>query len=133
MWDELRTDEPKKFVYERPETDHKKDVEFMAGTDHLTGAIQVVREGGANNLHSHTGQDGFWYVLSGRARYYTENEEVLAELEPGEGIIIPHNTKYWFESADGDPVEILQVEAKVCGVEDRRIDHQPREMNPQEE
>ena len=42
--------------------------------------IQVLREGGENNLHSHRYLDGFWMVLKGRVRFYGPDKAVLGEF-----------------------------------------------------
>lgn len=75
-------------------------------------------------MHSHTGNDGFWLVLSGHARFYGEGDEVIAELEEDEGVLILHDFHYWFESPDGNELEILHIASFVEGIEDRRIDHE---------
>src|SRR3546814_20262109 len=62
-------------------------------------------------LHSHGGQDGFWFVLRGSARFYGERDVELATLQQHEGIFIPRNFLYWFEAVGGEPLELLQVEA----------------------
>ena len=47
-----------------------KAVIRLVQSDILMGNVQVVSEGGDNNLHSHAGMDGFWFVLKGKARFY---------------------------------------------------------------
>ena len=117
--------DPEVFSFEPPEYEHKKDVIRLADTDSFKADMQIVREGGANNLHSHTGNDGFWFVLDGEARFYTEEDEVVAELGEREGILIPHDYPYWVESAGETPLTILHVASYVEGVEDQRVNHQP--------
>jgi mannose-6-phosphate isomerase-like protein (cupin superfamily) len=99
------------FKYEKETSIGRKKVHSLCRTDRIYGAVQVVREGGETNLHSHTYLDGFWFVLSGRARFYTTDDEVLGELGPHEGILIPRGFPYWFERAGEDDLEIVQVEA----------------------
>lgn len=113
------------FQYQRPDLDHGKGTIFLGRTDILTGMIQVVREGGENNLHAHTATDGFWFVLGGRARFYGEDDVLLADLGRHEGILIPRGFKYWFESASDEPLEILRVGATVHGQKSERIDYTP--------
>lgn len=82
---------------------------------------------GATNLHSHSGNDGFWMVLSGRARFYAEADEPIAELGPRQGVLVPHGTPYWFESAsDDEPLEMLHVSARTNAKHDKRIDYRER-------
>ena len=112
------------FRYEKPAAERGKTNVKLASTDVVRAGIQYVREGGETNLHSHSGNDGFWLVLRGRARFYGEGAEPVAELGPEEGAMVPHGTPYWFEAAGDEPLEILHVASKI-GVEDRRTDHAP--------
>ena len=72
-------------------------------------AVQVVKEGGENNLHYHTNSDGAWMVLKGRAKFYGVGDKMLGELGPNEGIVIPGGSRYWFEKAGDEDLEILQI------------------------
>jgi mannose-6-phosphate isomerase-like protein (cupin superfamily) len=85
--------------YVRPEIEHGKKVTWIAKTNRLIATIQTVVEGGETNLHAHRSLDGIWYVLSGRARFYSDETTVFAEIGPTEGVLIPRGVKYWFESA----------------------------------
>jgi mannose-6-phosphate isomerase-like protein (cupin superfamily) len=75
--------------------------------------------------------DGFWFVLRGAARFYTSNDDVLAELGPDEGILIPRDFPYWFESVGDAQLELLQVEAyakplrTMTEIAADRVDHAP--------
>jgi mannose-6-phosphate isomerase-like protein (cupin superfamily) len=112
--------------YERPQVDRPKAVVRLAKSDIVDVQVQWVGDGGANNLHSHTGNDGFWLVLAGRARFHGDGDELVAELGPHEAVLVPRGTRYWFESAGEDELEILHVKAKALGEKDRRIDHRDR-------
>jgi len=101
-----------------------KAVIRMAQSDILFGNVQVISEGGDNNLHSHAGMDGFWFVLKGKARFYgPTNDEVIAEIGPHEGVFIPRNFPYWFEKIGNENLEILQVEAIDRSVRNERTDY----------
>jgi mannose-6-phosphate isomerase-like protein (cupin superfamily) len=120
------------FKYEKPETERKKAVEVLCRSDIVFGAVQVVRSGGETNLHSHGKLDGFWFVLRGSARFYTTDDEVLAQLGPEEGVLIPRGFPYWFESVGEEALELLQVEASikqydaVAGFSEDRTNYTPR-------
>ncbi len=120
------------FRYERPERTRAKAVAQLCHSDLLLGAVQVVGEGGETNLHSHSGLDGFWFVLSGHARFYTKDDEVIADLAPLEGVLVPRSYPYWFEKVGEGDLEILQVEVartarKTFGDFARgRIDYTPQ-------
>jgi mannose-6-phosphate isomerase-like protein (cupin superfamily) len=107
----MTTDAPQVFKYEKPALDKPKAVVLLSRTDISLSTVQIVREGGENNLHSHRYLDGFWFVLSGRARFYTDGDAVIAELGPHEGVLIPRGYRYWFEAVTGEDLEILQVES----------------------
>ena len=91
--------------------------------DIVRGQVQIVKKhGGENNLHSHGHLDGFWMVLKGRARFYGDGDKLLGDLGPHEGILLPRNFRYWFESASPEPLELLQIEAADIPMpEDRQI------------
>jgi mannose-6-phosphate isomerase-like protein (cupin superfamily) len=120
------------FKYEKPETERKKAVHVLCRSDIVFGAVQVVRSGGETNLHSHGKLDGFWFVLRGSARFYTTDDEVLAQLGPEEGVLIPRGFPYWFESVGDEALELLQVEASikqydaVAGFSEDRTNYTPR-------
>lgn len=98
------------FRYDTPATEKPKTIVWLAKTDRLFATVQVITSGGETNLHSHSHLDGFWYVLKGRARFYSDQSTVHSELGPSEGVLIPRGVRYWFESAGDEPLEILQLE-----------------------
>ncbi|MGD9998466.1 MAG: cupin domain-containing protein [Acidimicrobiia bacterium] len=89
----------------------RKQAQLLCRSDLMVAAIQTVGDGGETNLHMHKRLDGFWFVLSGRATFYTTGDEVIAELGPREGVLVPRGFPYWFERTGDEHLEILQVEA----------------------
>jgi mannose-6-phosphate isomerase-like protein (cupin superfamily) len=134
MTTEVETQAPvaQYFHYETPEFDQPKASSRLGYTDQAFMKVQVIKDGGEVTLHSHTYQDGFWMVLKGRAKFYTTDDVVVADLGPYEGIVVPRGFPYWFETAGDEPLEILQFEASsrpVITKEDfinGRVDHTPR-------
>lgn len=117
---------PKVIKYALPDaqTYSGKGVIRLVQSDILFGNVQVISEGGDNNLHSHAGMDGFWFVLSGRARFYgPTNASIIAEVGPKEGVFIPRNFPYWFEKVGDETLEILQIEAIDRSVRNERVDY----------
>jgi mannose-6-phosphate isomerase-like protein (cupin superfamily) len=107
------TQDFKIFRYVTP-TSMKRDRALvpLARSDILLSMVQVFRGGGGEQeMHTHTAMDGFWFVLSGRARFYGDNNVLVADLGPHEGIFVPRNAKYWFEAGECEQLELLQVEA----------------------
>jgi len=102
------------FKYTRPAEVNPKKILWLAKTDRLFSTMQVLRPGGGEtNLHAHPSLDGLWFVISGRARFYSDETTVAGELGPMEGILIPRGSKYWFEAAGDDILELLQVECST--------------------
>jgi len=112
----------KEFRYRKPEFEGVKKTLTVCSTDLMKVQVQVVKDGGENNLHTHTGDDAFWYVINGAVRFYGEGDALIGEYKKGEGILIPRGFKYWFESAAQEPLEILRVTARDQNVENKRVD-----------
>ena len=117
------------FKYEKPDdmTGGKAIVQ-LAGSDVIRGRVQVVREGGENNLHSHRGMDGFWMVLSGRVRFYGPEDVLIGDFGKYEGILIPRGEQYWFESASDEELEILQMAGFEMGIKVERVDAEAQKL-----
>jgi mannose-6-phosphate isomerase-like protein (cupin superfamily) len=123
---------PTVFANEKVTLKRGKHVSILCRTDRLFAAIQTLQHGGENTLHSHAHLDGVWFVLSGRVRFYTTDDEVVAELGPQQGILIPRDYKYWFEAVGDEELQLLQVEASDISVPTMKdlaadhTDHAPR-------
>ena len=86
---------------------------YLFKTDRAVSEVQIFEKGANNNLHFHGSEDGVWIVLEGRATFYGEGDKVMAELGKFQGVLIPAGTKYWFESAGEEPLQILRVDYQV--------------------
>jgi mannose-6-phosphate isomerase-like protein (cupin superfamily) len=99
----------------------------LVRTDHLNSGVQVVATGGETNLHAHSSQDEIWFVLSGEATFYTGGDRIVARLGKHDGLLIPHNAPYWFESSAEENLVIMRFGASVPEAgPDLRIDMQER-------
>lgn len=89
------------FSFVRPDTERYDDrtICYLAHSDLIEGSVQVFPKGGGNALHYHPGTDGFWMVLKGRMRFHGP-DGAIGEYGPHEGLLMPRNARYWFESAD---------------------------------
>jgi mannose-6-phosphate isomerase-like protein (cupin superfamily) len=106
---------------------HGKTSTRLVRTDHLNSGVQVVANGGETNLHAHSSQDEIWFVLSGEATFYTEGDTIVARLGQHDGLLIPHNVPYWFESSSDENLVIMRFGASVPEAgPDRRIDWEER-------
>jgi mannose-6-phosphate isomerase-like protein (cupin superfamily) len=132
-------DDPNKihgFAYRRPESTKSKTHVQLARTDRMLAAVQQVTKGGETNLHAHRHLDGLWFVLRGRARFYSDETQVVGEFGPHEGVLVPRGVKYWFESASPEPLEILQVESSDIALRSEeelaadRVDYTERKRAP---
>lgn len=101
------------FKFTRPDYEliEQKGVHYLCSSDIMMATVQIIPEGGDNNLHYHPGADGFWMVLKGKVRFYGPDGAV-GEYGPNEGIVTPRNARYWFESADtSQELHLLHVSA----------------------
>lgn len=102
----------KTFSYRKPEGDGEvKQILNLFKSDLIRLNVQIVKEGGENNLHYHTGGDNCWMVLRGVARFYGVGDKLLGEFHADEGILLPGGSRYWFEKIGSEDLEILQI---VC-------------------
>jgi mannose-6-phosphate isomerase-like protein (cupin superfamily) len=99
----------KTMKYERtPLSERPKDIVPLVKTRLGRLAVQVVHEGGENNLHYHNNSDTTWFVLRGAVKFYGPGDVLIAELGPEEGIAIPGGARYWFEKTGDVDLELLQ-------------------------
>lgn len=120
------------FSYVRPNAKvQTKGVVSLGHGELIRGAVQVVKKnGGENNLHYHTNVETLWMVIKGRVRFYGPGDVLLKELGPNEGIITPRYSRYWFECAGDEDLELLQVAASdTPGLKSGRTDAAARRPN----
>ena len=119
------------FSYKKPDNLRRgKGIVQLAQSDIIRGRVQIVREGGENNLHSHRGMDGFWMVLAGRVKFYGPGDVLIGEFGKHEGVLVPRGAEYWFESSGDEDLEILQMAAFEKGVKVERVDAEPLKLDP---
>jgi mannose-6-phosphate isomerase-like protein (cupin superfamily) len=85
----------------------------LAVGEHLWLKIKVYAKGGENKLHAHPYQDHSFIVLSGRACFHGPQDETR-ELGPNDGIFLPKNCFYWFETISDEPLVLLRVGATMA-------------------
>ena len=99
------------FGYKRPdvEIEGRRAFVYLCHSDLLKAQVQIVPEGGDSDLHYHPGFDGFWMVLQGRVRFHGP-DGAIGEYGKGEGILMPRNARYWFETADtSEELQLLHI------------------------
>jgi mannose-6-phosphate isomerase-like protein (cupin superfamily) len=100
------------FQYRKPDDNGRvKQLAWLAKSKRIYALVQVVKEGGENNLHYHTHSDQVWMVLKGQARFYGPNNHLLGEYGPSDGLMVPEGARYWFEKCGNEDLEILQLVA----------------------
>lgn len=111
------------FSYQCPDDTQgrAKRIVHLARAGVLDLHVQIVDQGGANNLHMHTHCDEAFLVLEGRVRFYGENDVVIAECGALEGVVIPAEAPYWFESISESPLQILRIGGTHLGQRERRV------------
>ncbi len=126
---------PQAFKYDNPKGKGGKTIVNLGQTDVVRGLVQIVKKGeGDNNLHLHTGMDSLWFVLKGRVKFYGEDDVVLGEYGPQEGLIMPRNNVYWFAAVGDEDLELLQCVGYDRDVKNERVDmaERKREVNSTE-
>lgn len=122
-WDNDRSRQKAQvFKYELPSFEKGLGAVRLTKSDILSALVQVHKGRGEIQLHAHTAEEGFWWVVGGRVRFYGEHGPI-AELGTNEGIHIPRGFKYRFETSSDAPLELLHVAAYVHKVADKRIDY----------
>ena len=111
--------------YDSPELGDKIKVTYILKEDDMLAvSVEKVRNGGGDDgLHTHTGTDSAWFVLSGgRVRFRTpEGKEII--LGEHEGLYIPRGAAYGFVALDSEEAEVLHVKARDVTVANERIDY----------
>jgi mannose-6-phosphate isomerase-like protein (cupin superfamily) len=105
-----------------------KTVRALANTGTLSCGVQVIAGGGETNLHAHKGNDAIWFVLQGAAAFYTTDDRLVATVRKNEGIVVPHEAPYWFESASEENLVVLRFGANVPDRSNERIDYTPTKV-----
>ena len=89
--------------------------------------VQVVKNGGENNLHTHTGEDAFWYVISGAVKFYGEGDKLVGEYKKGEGLLVRAAISTGLKCSP-EPLEVLRVTAKDQNIDNKRVDLSPQKQ-----
>ncbi|MGX7681486.1 hypothetical protein ACSMXN_21580 [Jatrophihabitans sp. DSM 45814] len=83
-------------VFSGADVDPTTKAVALARTENLGVYLRRFREGGGENgLHSHD-TDGIWLVLEGAVTFHGEDDRLIAELAPDEGVLVPRDVSYRF-------------------------------------
>jgi mannose-6-phosphate isomerase-like protein (cupin superfamily) len=83
-----------------------------AKTDRLTVTIKAYANGGENLFHAHSAEDHAFVVLSGEATFHLETDENVKVLGQYEGIMLPKDKSYKFQSTGEGNLIMLRVGAR---------------------
>ena len=111
------------FKFEDPKNGKVKTFLQLSKSNLQMVAVQVVNDGGENNLHYHTNSETTWMVLKGSARFYGPEDVLIGEFSTHEGVFMPGGARYWFEKAGNEPLELLQI------VSYEQQDEKPQRIN----
>jgi mannose-6-phosphate isomerase-like protein (cupin superfamily) len=89
--------------------------DLRAKTDHLTITLKVYANGGENEMHSHAAEDHVFFVLAGQATFHIGTDENVKVLNAFEGVMLPKDTEYWFQSSSEGNLVMLRAGAKIPG------------------
>lgn len=113
----------KRVSYQKPTLSGPRGMTMLAFSDILSVIVQTMAPGARQGLHTHGSYDGFYFVLSGRARFYGRGNELFAEIGPNEGVFVPRGTPYAFEALGGE-VQLLAIDATDKTQKETFISHE---------
>ena len=93
----------------------------LAKTEHMTVGLNYYTPGRKNKLHTHPGEDHTFVVMDGEATFYNKEHQPTV-LRKGEGIMLPENHYYYFQSTGERPLALFRVSAKKGNPKVVRID-----------
>jgi mannose-6-phosphate isomerase-like protein (cupin superfamily) len=104
-------------TFKKPTLKGKRGISVLTHTPMLAAVVQTLVPGGRQGLHAHGSYDGFYFVLSGRARFYGRGNKMFAEVGPNEGVLVPRGEPYAFEAVDQE-VQMIAIDAIDTTAED---------------
>ena len=73
--------------------------------------VKVYASGGENALHKHLNEDHSFIVLQGEATFHIGEEDTVKVLTKYEGVMLPRDVLYWFQSSAPENLVMLRVGA----------------------
>jgi mannose-6-phosphate isomerase-like protein (cupin superfamily) len=93
----------------------------LAKTEHMNVGLNYYAPGRKNRLHTHPGEDHTFLVVDGQATFYNKEHQPTV-VNKGEGILLPENHYYYFESTGDRPLALFRVSAKKSNPKVVRVD-----------
>ncbi len=98
-----------------------RTTEIRARTDLMTVTAKVYAEGGENAMHHHAHEDHTFFVLEGEATFHIETDDNVHVVRKYEGVLLPKDVNYWFQSTGQGNLVMLRVGAFHKGIERARL------------
>jgi mannose-6-phosphate isomerase-like protein (cupin superfamily) len=101
----------KPFSFVRPDgidTTRKAFVDIVKD-DNTEVYVQIINDGGDNNLHYHPNMNSVFYVLKGRVKIYGPDDLLYKDCGVNDGVYMPADTRYWFEVTGDEEAWLLHV------------------------
>ena len=107
----------------------ERNVKRLARSELLNILLHHWDTGGEVALHHHTDGDATWVVVGGEEAFYGEDDQVIAKAGPGEAVLIPRNTMYWFTNFGNRPARDVPHLGKSRRHQRRGRSHLPPASN----
>ena len=85
-----------------------RTTDLRARTELMTIIMKVYAEGGENGMHNHPHEDHSFMVLEGEATFHIETDDNEKVVGPYEGVLLPRNVNYWFQSTGSDNLVMVR-------------------------
>lgn len=103
----------------------------LARTEHMNVGLNYYAPGRKNKLHTHPGEDHIFLVMDGQATFYNRQQQPTV-LNKGEGIMLPENHYYAFQSTGDRPLALFRVSAKKSTPIVMRVDAEGNKRTEEE-
>jgi mannose-6-phosphate isomerase-like protein (cupin superfamily) len=111
----------KVFNLRTPYLEQGRTTDMRARTDLMTITMKVYAEGGENAMHNHPHEDHSFMVLEGEATFHIESDDNTMTVGCYEGILLPKNVNYWFQSSGDQNLVMIRVGAIYREVAQHRL------------
>ncbi len=105
------TTEISKFNIKTPYLEFGKSRKQLSASELLDLHLLVFTEGGENEMHNHPDDNHAFIVLEGEATFHVETEDNVVVVGHHEGLLLPKDTNYRFQSSGSSNLIMVRVGA----------------------
>jgi len=116
------------FNLRTPYLEQGRTTDIRARTDLMTITMKVYAEGGENAMHNHPHEDHSFMVLEGEATFHIETDDNVKVVGRYEGILLPKDVNYWFQSSGDQNLVMIRVGAIYPGSKVGRLTPDGRDI-----